>query len=334
MNQRHRAFFLAPAALAVTLSSSAARAAELDCAALAIEADAAIRGTWPDLVSRLRDELSARPGIDVCAQVALRLQRTGVIDVSVALPDGRIAARSVLRSEDVVPTLQALLLVPEPAPTVEPAPRAAPPTAAKRRAPRVDRAGHAERALVLPRTEAARQVGVELSLLTGARIGGGQVALGAGVLSFLEVKSWLIGFQGRADRYQPIQSGDAEVALELAILGGKRFELGNVALDLSAGPAIAMKGFALGQSDTEVVHADGGALPPVAPPPSDPTTGPVPRFIAGARLGFRPRSVFRTFVGLDAELGPSRASDDSDPNSSRLPVFSLGLAVGATVGTP
>jgi hypothetical protein len=53
-------------------------------------------------------------------------------------------------------------------------------------------------------------------------------------------------------------------------------------------------------------------------------------------VGFSPRAVFRTFVGIDAEWGPARAPTAPGDNieSPRLPNYSIGLALGATVGTP
>jgi hypothetical protein len=56
--------------------------------------------------------------------------------------------------------------------------------------------------------------------------------------------------------------------------------------------------------------------------------------LLGARFGFSPRSVFRTFVGVDGAVGPRRVDNDANSASARLPAFSLGLALGATVGTP
>jgi hypothetical protein len=59
--------------------------------------------------------------------------------------------------------------------------------------------------------------------------------------------------------------------------------------------------------------------------------------LVGARLGFSPRSVFRTFVGVDGELGPSRTAAAPEANvssSPRMPTFTVGLSLGATVGTP
>ena len=189
-----------------------------------------------------------------------------------------------------------------------------------------------------PLTQSARQLGFELSLIGGARLGDGQLGYGAGMLSLLEVHRWLFGFEGRADAYRAIGGGDPQTALELAILTGRRIDFGSVALDLTAGPGIAIKGVAFSQTESVAAAMPGTTTPPPprAPQRSEPSSGPVPRLLLGARLGFSPRSVFRTFIGLDGELGPSHAEVSPDPSISapRMPTFTVGLALGATVGTP
>src|SRR5580698_7718424 len=82
------------------------------CASIAIEADASVSTRWPALIDRVRDAFEARDDIDRCARVALT-SRDATITVTAVLPDGRSAARSVPRQDDVVPTLEALLLVPQ-----------------------------------------------------------------------------------------------------------------------------------------------------------------------------------------------------------------------------
>lgn len=337
MNSCKPATLPALAALLAGLCPRALPAAERSCPAIAVEPDAGFRGRFPDLLERIQNELSVQADIDACAHVGLRLQGEA-IGVSVALPDGRAAARSVTRSEDVMPTLQALLLVPDPAPATAtaPSPRREPPARPQRAVPPAVETNQRD---VPPPVTAARQLGFELSLISGARIGDGQFGYGAGALSFLEIKSWLIGFEGRADGYRSIHGGDPETALELAILAGKRVDFGSVALDLTAGPAMAMKGIAFSQTESAQVQGMPGTVP--APPPgprTEPSTGPVPRLLVGARLGFRPRSVFRTFVGIDGELGPAQAQAEPLPygtevSSPRMPTFTVGLALGATVGT-
>ena len=109
---------LLPPFVALWLAMGPARALALGgdgCPAVAIEPDDDFRSRFPELVERIRGELSARTDIDTCARVELRAS-DAVITVSVTLPDGRAASRSLLRPDDVVPTLQGLLLVPEPSP--------------------------------------------------------------------------------------------------------------------------------------------------------------------------------------------------------------------------
>jgi hypothetical protein len=340
MKPRPPAELLALVVLLVALGPRPTRAAERGCAAVAIEPDAGFRARFPDLLSHIQ-ELAARADIDACAHVALHSANDAGIDVSVTLPDGRTASRSVARREDVMPTLQALLLVPDqPPPVSAPAPSPAPKTKREGRG-RIERVEPAEPgahdAPSAP-APAARELGFELSAISGVRVGDGQFGYGGGVLSFLQIHSWLVGFQGRADGYRSIYGSDPETALELAILGGRRFDFGSVALDFTAGPAMAMKGVTFSQVQrVEFQRGEGASMPPATrpPPPDESGSGPVPRFLLGARLGFSPRSVFRTFVGIDGELGPSHVSADPEAtvSSSRMPRFTVGLALGATVGT-
>jgi hypothetical protein len=296
---------------------------------MTIAADAGFRAQWPDVLERIQGELSARPDLDACARVELQVQSDDVITVSVTLPDGRAASRSVSKREDILPLLQALLLVPE----LPPAPAAASPSA--RAAPRPEFSADTRRAErdEPPSGTAGPELGVELALLTGARMGDGQLGLGAGALSFLELSGWLLGFEGRVDSYRALGGGHPHTVLELGLLAGRRLDLGSVALDLAAGPAVATDGFA--SSHAELRRVDTAGLEMPLPPPlqeSETGSGPVPRLLLGARLSFRPRSVFRTFVGVDGELGLAQASPD--PSSADLPQFCVGFSLGARVGTP
>ena len=332
MKPPHRAVIAALVAAVPALWPDAARAGDRACPGMSVEGDADLRDHWPGLLERIQGEFRARPDVDPCARVALRLEDGALIHVSVTLPDGRAASRRVTQQDDVVPTLQALLLLPErPAPAPAPKPRshALPP----RRHSQLTTRPSIDRAEAKP-TEPARELGIELSVITGARIGDGQFGAGVGVLSFLDLSGWLFGFEGRIDSYGPLEGGDPDTALELAVLAGRRFDLGGVALDLTAGPAVAMRRFAA--SETEVARVDTTMpMPPTPPPPQQAEPGPVPRLLLGARLGFSPRSVFRTFLGVDGEIGPAQGTAaNANTNSGSLPRFCIGLALGATVGTP
>ncbi|HMI88209.1 MAG TPA: hypothetical protein VK550_29190 [Polyangiaceae bacterium] len=321
------------------LGAPAAHAADLSCSAITVEADAALRARWPGLLQRVRDELTGREDIDVCARVELSGGDDLTIGVEVTLPDGRSASRIAMRREDVVATLQALLVLPERAATrAAPVAKASPvprnpsgrPSEANDRVNPIAR-DSANMDHDVPAPSAAhqpRRLGAELSVIGGARIGDGQTSYGLGALSFLDIGGWLVGFQGRVDRYRSIAGDSPEAALELAVLAGKRIQFRTVALDLTVGPAVAVKGIAF----SETVVAPVGTTTPEMPM-SEPGSGPVPRLLVGVRVGFSPRSVFRTFIGFDGELGPPRATSRADTGLTRLPIWTLGLALGGTVGT-
>src|SRR5271167_3698729 len=82
------------------------------CSAVTIDAEASVSTLWPGLLSHVREAFEGRDDIDRCALVELRV-RDASITVEVVLPDGRSAVRPVSRREDVAPTLEALLLVPQ-----------------------------------------------------------------------------------------------------------------------------------------------------------------------------------------------------------------------------
>jgi len=82
------------------------------CSPLAVAVDPPLTTRWPGLLSDVRAAFDTRDDIDRCAQVRLKW-RESAISVEVMLPDGRAAARSVSRRDDVVPTLESLLLVPQ-----------------------------------------------------------------------------------------------------------------------------------------------------------------------------------------------------------------------------
>jgi hypothetical protein len=338
--KRHAAYLAPLLGVLGGIGSRPAHAADVACRGMTIEARSGFRARFPGLIERVRDELAAHDDIDVCARVELSARDGTAIGVDVTLPDGRAASRTAARREDVVLTLQALLLVPEPlsvaarpAKAVSSPPSA--PTAPVEAVVRVAPIPANPRALDQTDRDApssARRpsfIRIELSAIGGARIGNGQTSVGLGAVSFLDIGGWLVGFQGRADRYQSLTGGQPEAALELAMPLGKRFQFQRVALDVLAGPAVAMMGFSI----SETVTAPVGTAPPREEIVRESTAGPVPRLFVGARLGFSPRSVLRTFIGVDGAIGPSRATTTVDANVPELPIWTLGLALGATVGT-
>lgn len=315
---------------------------------MAVTVDASVRARWPELPGQVRHAFEARSDIDACARIELA-SNEGTIAVAVTLPDGRSAFRQVSRREDVMPTLEALLLVPAAelgleasAPSI---PRPAPTEAIQATAP--TQAIQPTAIPVVPVHVAAAQrdgmetrgapdpssrLRIELSVLTEARIGDGQKSVGFGALSLLDIGGWLVGFEGRADRDERIGGGDPGAALELAALGGRRFRFQNLALDFVGGPAVALRG---GGTGIAVAPARPGASPDpgAGSSSSQSSLGAVPRARLGAHLIFGARSSFRIFTGVDGEFGPAKASGDNPGDESRLSVWTLGLALGATVGT-
>lgn len=313
------------------LATGSARAADRPCAAMVVEADDRVRGRWPELPARIHEAFDARDDVDACAFVRLTMTDASV-RVEVILPDGRAAARSVWW-RDVVPALAALLLVPDrdaQAEAPDPGPSGARLPAPVGMAP--GDPALRQGAALAPSTETEpSRLRIEFSVVTGTRLGNGQSSVGLGVLSFLDIGGWLLGFEGRFDHYQPLGPGEPAIELALAPLAGRRFRFGTVALDLTAGPALALQG----TTTFETPAAAPGGQPIIWTNAA--TAG---RLLLGARVNFRARSVLRGFVGLDADIGLTRdrVSWPADqptlpPQAPRLPDWSAGLVLGATVGT-
>lgn len=312
----------------------AALAAAPTCSPIDVQVDEAVRARWPALSDRIRTAFDGREDIDACALIQVTAGAGSTLSVTVVLPDGRSALRSA-RMDDLVPTLNALLLLPRvgsSAPSLAQA-RA---TTARSAAPSAPAApisllSIARPALDIPPQDVQRStrlssrasppLRIELSLLTDARIGDGQTDVGVGADSLVELGDWLSGFAGRVDHYQHLASGPTGGALELAVLGGRRFRLQNAAVDLIAGPALALRG-------TEKATVSG----PTGTTTTPSSEGPVPRGLLGARLNFGARSILRGFLGLEGEFGPASALGEQRPgNAPGLPTWTVGLALGGTV---
>jgi hypothetical protein len=318
-------------AVAAPLLARTARATEGSCSSLLIEADAAVRDHWPDLPSRVRESFDGRSDVDACAIVRLRYA-DGSVALEVSLPDGRSASR-LTRREDVIAGLEALLLVPEgEVPAGESAP---PPTPARTTfEPRAvearndgGRLAPGGGAASVPESRPSR-FSVELSLGAGMHRGDGQTSEGLGASSLLDASGWLVGFTGRLDRYgaDPAGGGDPPKALEVGALGGRRVRLGAFNLDFVGGPALALRG-SMGAAVTRVVSQGMASTPPMPAPGQ----GFTPRLVLGGRLTLGARSIVRTYVGVDGEMGDS---GPIPPGSVRgLPLWTVGFTVGATVGT-
>jgi hypothetical protein len=335
MKRHDTAAFSVLAGILVTLGARPAPATERGCAAPTVEADGRLPARWPDLLIQVHQAFDTRADVDACARIKLTTGDAVVI-VEVVLPDGRSAVRTVSHREDVLPALEALLLLPQTsAPTsADEASEAPPPTPAAAAVALVNRAeavvtAPAREAPSHPSTNSPGHVRVDLSVGAGARIGDGQVGVDLGVLSSLEIVGWLLGFQGHVNRYYPNSNGipdvrsDGAAALELGVLAGRRLRFQAVALDLVVGPALALHGATI----SSVQATPSGTT--VNQTRSD---GPTPRLLASSRLTFG-RSALRSFVEVDGEIGERGPSSGSMPLGPQLPAWIVGVAVGAVVGT-
>jgi hypothetical protein len=305
-----------------------------------VDVEPDLLGASPELPNRIRTTFSARDDIDECAHVRIGRALHG-FEVEVELADGRTAARRVRRVDDVIATLEALLLVPAKTTallTDEPEREALGvpveaggdlPSLRSRPLPRAEaKAALLEKASPISDPGARDEHwGIELSLLAGSRIGDGQTCVGVGAISLLDLHGWLLGFEGRADNYAPID-GTPYPALQLAVLGGYRFRFATTSLDFMAGPAIAV------QDESATTSVQGTASTTASAQVHDDTSGTVPRLLLASHMNFAARSVFRGFVGLEGELGRAGSSETRvGPSAPHLPMWMVGIALGATVGT-
>lgn len=319
----------------VFLALAGAREAHADerCVTVSLAADPQVRALWPELPGRVRAHLEERSDVERCAHI--RLGHRGRFLIEVTLPDGRVAERSVSRVEDVVPVVEALLVVPATIPDPEareveppPPPRAPGQVIVANVAPAADRVDTIAPVETRPGTPSEHRTSIEISAVTGARVGVAGVdraSIGAGLLSFARVDGFLVGLGGRVDRYEMISQPTTVV--ELAGLLGYRFRWSDTTLDLVGGPALIVIGTEVRDVGRDEVVRPAGTAPPPERSPF------MPRLVTGLRLHFRARSTFRPFVGIDGEVGPSGVSLNPTQRDAPLPYATLGLALGATLGS-
>ncbi len=296
------------------------------CPPLEVIASRAVLARWPELAERIEATFADRSGIDTCASVSV--SRDGdAIELEVRLADGRLASRRVTDEEDVIPSLEALLLLPhtqpltaaaEPRPTSTAAPR---PRARSRPARWL---GVQERPIPAGPSEIdADRTGIDVALAADARLGDGRTALGLGVLALFEASGWLSGTRVRTSEYMDgsVRAPSSSfTTIELAALAGRRVRFEGLALDLVAGPAVAIE---MGKrTETELAPSK---------EPESPSSS-LARFVASGHLEFAPRSTFRPFAGLEAELGA--VGDEAAGGAFELPVWMVGVALGLATGTP
>jgi hypothetical protein len=360
-------------AMAFGLVARSASAADAPCGALSIETDAKTRARFPELPRRVEEAFATRRDVDTCARVKLTIvrgaiavdvelpdgratSRTGLrrddvvptLEALLFVPHAAAHATPTAEEARATPTSEETRTTPTPeetrtTPAFEGAP-ATPVDPAEPVAVAPDIETHSSPAAETPIASpgaAPSRVRAELSLETGARVGDGQTSLGAGAISFLDVAGWLGGFQGRVERYQPMSDGTPSAALSLGALGGRRFAIGAHSIDVFVGPAVALRGVTSATTVARLATGGGGDSPAAPPIVDKSAQGMVPRGVFGARVCFGARSILRSFIGIDGDFGPRGGPDSTTaaalpgPPSPlhSLPIFSVGIALGVTVGT-
>jgi hypothetical protein len=305
---------------------------------MVVKADAEVLSLFPELPSRIRRTFADQVGVDTCAQVHLSMNHPA-ITVDVTLSDGRSASRSVPEREDVMAVLTALLLVP-PSESLQAAadgstePVGAPAPAESSKSGVVSKP-EPKKQLQRPtwrvgtdaeptqdsiEDAAGGGLGIELSVVTGARIGEDQTCVGLGALSLLDISGWLLGFQGRAESYTA-QPSPSRTAFSLSALGGGRFRSGSMAIDFLTGPTVML------QEDSSLRVGPAGEIV------EENSSGAAPRWFVASHLNFAARSVLRGFVGVEGDIALTQESDNDPQAAPPLPAWTLGLALGGTVGT-
>lgn len=315
---------LASAAIVVFGGSYApvARAApdETMCEDPRVRVQGSVDARWLDPIARACERLAAEPGSDPDARVRIVPSGHDLV-VEVTLRDGRRTLRRVTAAERLVPTLEALVLVPALAPDESPAPPAEAPSALPEK---IDAEAPPSRGATSSPgpTAAPAPVAFEASGLLGGRVAGPFVSVAPAIGGRLRLGPWLFGIAGRWDVVQrSTRASTSTFEMETVAFGielGRRVPLGAGALDLGVAPRLV--------AETQTAESVDGEQSSSA---TDLRLGALARW-APAPAGFH------FVVELDAELSPSRLrrSLRLDPALPALPAWSAGIALGVAWATP
>jgi len=269
-------------------------------------------GPWVRRIEEARARVRQAPDIDPCARLSFTAKDNEMI-MRVVLADGRTAVRRILRPEDLLETVTAVLLLPRrpqpPKQELESNSNIVMPTAVPVAGPELTRDAKPE--LV--------SAHLELGAGAAARISGGPAYAGAGASAFANVllDPWLLGVFARWDAVEsPLSSPPSGFNMQTFALGvqmGFRKSLGGLSLDGMIGPEMLV----------ESQEADG---------PDDGIGGDVSdvRLEFGLRLSGPRRSRMRLYAagGIDASPARIRRAKQLDPGLPPLPSWSSGLTLG------
>jgi hypothetical protein len=282
-----------------------AEAEELPCGSPRIHLELDGKPEWESEIPELRARLLALEHVDPCARVTIRSETGGVL-VNVTSGE-RSATRFVTSPADLVRTVEALVVLPPPAPDrTQATPASATPTEAALRSAPAPSATH-----------------MELVAAAAARLGGNPLLVGGGIATSagLVDHGWLVGVSARwefAANYVSaiapagFSMGAGAVGVEL----GHRWELGAFSGDALVGPSVVLESQEAYGPPTAKDGIEGSAI--------------------DARINLKLRasgpssSRLRVYAAGDVEVSPRRLvrPKQLDPELPPLPAWSSGLAIG------
>ena len=277
-----------------------------------LHVEAGLDPAWNAQAEEVRGQLGRFSDAGTCARLTVG-QRSGAVWVEIELADGRAAARSIDAPQALQSTVEALLTsLPTPPPAGATAPvqaKETPDESAK------------DRDAPSP-ASTSRTQSLDLAIAVSSRLAGTPYYLGYGLVAQLDVciNDWLVGSWVRWDfRDRPLgHSVPPQFMMGSFLLGafaGRRFDLGKGALELVAGPNLAV--------ETEESAGPSGVD----------SGGEMGAFSVGAATRVLvPREGTRFFGLLAGELVPNRLShaERADPALPALPSWGVTLALGAS----
>jgi hypothetical protein len=136
----------------------------------------------------------------------------------------------------------------------------------------------------------------------------------------IELWGWLAGIAFRVDEYMATGAVPEDMPA-VAPVAGRRFRFTGATLDVTAGPLMATA------EQVVVERGPNGER-------RETRTGGWTRALLSAQVTLLPRSLVRPFLALDGEVQLARAPEGVIESGLGNPDWMVGLALGATLGTP
>jgi len=253
---------------------------------------------------------------DADPEISLHVTPDGeLLLIEAFLPDGRHAARHVASPDGLLPTLEALTLLPIHG---SPPPQPAPAPSEEEEVPVADVDG------ATPPSSAAASLGVELGGYGGVRGYGPRPYVGAALGGYAMLRVGAIGLAFTM-RWEPIvrpidldASAFEMSSFAIGFAATRRFRPNTrLAFDVGGGAQIVSLSQHYDRASGEVLHSD-----------TDARVGAIARMLVG-------RGRWAYLVTLDAELSPERTIRPRrlEPDLPPLPGYSFGLSTGVAWGT-